>query len=173
MKTVTRQVEVEIDYGMSVEVAVQMCACPRTNKDICDGNVEDLVRTPSGNLLMSFKLVSFEEELSTEDVLERIRDQNKRPCTVKESLLLAASEPELQRTCPIIALGSIVRTGEERGVLFLHEAKRGLSQEEMEYFIMPMMQWQNEMVRSAQLGLYDNVWGGNAYFLVANGDGNE
>lgn len=164
MKVVSRQTE--IDYNMTIHDAVRVCACPRTNEDIKDENIEDLFATPSSESLVTFELHCFEEDISTDDALVKIKSLGKRPSTVKESLLFAAANPSIQCEHAIVSLGSAVRTGEERAALFLYKDKKGLTQQEMEYFSLMTSPNQNEIVRSAQLGLYENIWSTIVYFLV-------
>lgn len=147
----------KIDYSLTVHEAVQKCACPRTNRDIQDENVTDLYPTPAGQADVEFRFFALEVS-SAQEAIDRMTISGYRPATAKEALLMAAEKPQVQLKHPIIVLGSKIRTGRQVGALLLWEFERGLNQEELEHFCMPMLALQRQKVRSALLAIYEMAY---------------
>lgn len=90
----------------------------------------------SGNKKEERELVlfHFNRVISSENAIAEMEKAGFVPCDILDLLALGASQPELQRQFPIIALGSVWRdSGGHRRVpyLFRHDAKRYL---DLDYF---------------------------------------
>lgn len=65
------------------------------------------------------KLYHFNRSISSEKAIKEMAKDGFRPATIWDLLDFGAKNPELQRQFPIVALGSVARFGDSRGVACL------------------------------------------------------
>ena len=74
----------------------------RVNPDITDKNFPDNTKN-----FEKTELIHFGKMMSSEEVLKKLGEKNLRPATIKELVNFAIHNPEEQRKCPIVGLGSV------------------------------------------------------------------
>ena len=115
-----------VDYGKSLQ---EMIAAG--NYDWVDGDItaEDFPTQGSGQQKIEVVLFHFNKRMTSEGAISEIKRAGCRPARIEELLALGASQPELQKQFPIVALGSSRRfPGGVHGVPYLDwfSAKRHL-----------------------------------------------
>ncbi len=94
-----------VDYGQSVEEAVEAGRYDRVNSDITSKNFPT---KKSGIAEVSIDLVCFNRDTITADeVLVELDKRGLRPAETHELLKIGEKFPDLQREFPIVALGSV------------------------------------------------------------------
>lgn len=134
---------VTIDFGQTLE---QMIAAGRYDRKNGDITAKHFPLTGTGQVAVNLELIHFNRVINTDDALKEIDARGYRPATIAELLALGASQPELQRQFPIVALGSVWRSLDgSRDVAFLYE---------------------DASLRYLDLGWVGGGWCGSGRFLV-------
>jgi len=111
---------VTIDHDQTLE---QMIAAGRYDWKNGDINAKHFPLTGTGRVEVTLELIHLNRVINTNDALKEIDQRGYRPATIAELLALGASQPELQRQFPIIALGSVWRHPlGDRVVAYLHKS---------------------------------------------------
>ena len=97
---------VRVNYDLSVKEAVSAGKYDWENDDINDKNFPS---KRSGLAQIDIRLVHFNKDMSSEDVLKELDKMGLRPAELPELLALGAEYPDEQRKYPIVALGSVWR----------------------------------------------------------------
>ena len=97
---------VRVNHDLSVKEAVSAGKYDWENDDINDKNFPS---KRSGLAQIDIRLVHFNKDMSSEDVLKELDKMGLRPAELPELLALGAEYPDEQRKYPIVALGSVWR----------------------------------------------------------------
>lgn len=98
--------KVVVDYDLTVEQLITAGQYDWFNDDITSRNFPSKEKDVAAVLIY---LVNFDYDISSEDVVRKLDRQGLRPATLKELLALGITQPDLQRSNPIFALGSVWR----------------------------------------------------------------
>jgi hypothetical protein len=96
--------EVEVDYDRSIEDLVLDGRYDWSHIDISS---ELFAAERHGKARVAIELVHFSDRIDSPSLLEKLREDGRRPADVVELLTLAAAYPDLQRRFPIVARGSM------------------------------------------------------------------
>ena len=102
-----------VSYDHSIADLVNDGQYDRSNGDITDSNFPS---DESGEKEVETALFHFNQSVSSEDAIERMKKDGCRPATMKELLSFGAQYPEIQREFLIVALGSVTPFGGDRDV---------------------------------------------------------
>lgn len=94
---------VNVNYGLSVEAIAEKDTFDWVSLDVNSSNFPSF---EWGEVKVLIYLIDFPRHISSEDVVSEMEHLGLRPATLKELLVLAASQPDLQRNNSIVALGS-------------------------------------------------------------------
>ncbi len=111
---------VTVDYSMTIE---QMIAAGRYDWQNNDVNDKHFPIPPSKRVRqeVAIKLVQFDSNMESEEVLRELDKMGLRPAELPELLAFGAAYPEKQREFPIVALGSVWHDWDgDRGVACLY-----------------------------------------------------
>lgn len=95
-----------VDYGQTLDAMIAAGRYDWKNDDI---TAKHFPVQGEGQAEVEITLVHIGRDMSTDNVLKELDTRGLRPAKIEELLALGASQPELQRQFPIIALGSIGR----------------------------------------------------------------
>jgi|GEM_PF-1960934 len=98
---------VTVDYGQSLELMIAAGRYDWKNDNI---KAKHFPIKGEGKVDLEITLVHYNRVMSTDDVLKDLDQRGLRPAKIEELLALGASQTELQREFPIIALGSVWRS---------------------------------------------------------------
>lgn len=93
-----------VNYDLSVKEAIEAGKYDWKNGDINDKNFPF---KRFGSAEIDIRLVHFNKDMSSEDVLKELDKMGLRPAELPELLALGAECPDEQRKYPIVALGSV------------------------------------------------------------------
>jgi hypothetical protein len=93
---------VTVVYGRNVEDAIAAGKYDRVNKYA----IRDSFRSATHNVDMDMILTGFVEGITSIEAIRELTRRNLRPATFIEVLAFGESYPDVQRSSPIIALGS-------------------------------------------------------------------
>lgn len=97
---------VAVNYGQTVEQLIKAGKYDWFNDDVTSRNFPS---NEKGVAEVLVYLVNFNYDISSEDAVKELDRQGLRPATLKELLALGIAQPDLQRSNPIVALGSVWR----------------------------------------------------------------
>ncbi|MGH3001523.1 MAG: hypothetical protein ACRDM1_02440 [Gaiellaceae bacterium] len=132
-----------VDYDRSLADLVAAGGYDRANEYVTESLFPILGR---GSGDVEIVLVCVERAASTEEVLRELDRPELRLGRIAELLALGAAQPELQRSFPIVALGSAAS--------YPHEYRR-----------IPFL-WGSSRVRHLDLRWDEHSWGANIRFLT-------
>ena len=114
---------VKVDYSRTVEQMVADGKYDWSHPDIAAKNF----RIHSQRKVeLTIKLINFNRNMTSKEVLRELDKQGLRPATLPELLAFAARYPDKQREFPIVALGSVWRSfGGRRDVPYLWSRSSG------------------------------------------------
>ncbi|MFP4514561.1 MAG: hypothetical protein ACLFNO_00980 [Parcubacteria group bacterium] len=109
--TKDKEFKLTVDYSRSLEEMIKVCAFDWIDRDIKEKYFPLPVELLGQKVSVCAKLFHFDRFMSSESVIDKINktDSRFRPATLAEQLAFAESYPELQKSFPIIALGSAWR----------------------------------------------------------------
>lgn len=132
-----------IDYGRPFAEMVAAGAYDHVNEYTTEANFPVIGH---GVATIALELVCLEVDASTEKVVRELESSGSRLGRIAELLALGAAQPELQRSFPIVALGSVASyPSDYRRIPFL---------------------WGSPRVRHLDLRWDEHSWGGNIRFLT-------
>ena len=114
-----------VNYDRSIEDSVKAGKYDDTNSSITDKNFPS---SEIGEKEVEFGMFHFNKVMdSSEDVIAEMKKVGFRPATMKELFAYGEKNPEEQRKCPIIALGSVagLSGGRHVGELYGSDGRRG------------------------------------------------
>ena len=117
---------ISVNYDLKLEAAIEAGKYDWKNNGIKDKNFPS---KRSGSALVDIRLVHFNKDMSSEDVLKELDKMGLRSAELPELLALGAEYPNEQRKYPVVALGSVWQFwGGHRYVAYLngHDDKRKL-----------------------------------------------
>ena len=117
---------VAINYSESLRQMIEAGSYDEVSKDISPRN---FYLQSVGHRRAELTLVQFGYAMSPFEMIERMKAQGFRPATIEELLAIGREKPDLQRTIPIVALGSSRTHGNSRWFPCLggNRAKRTLT----------------------------------------------
>lgn len=95
---------VVVDYGQPLAEMIAMGKYDFANSDI---NADHFPVSGEGQQEVAVELFHFNKSISSEKAIAEMDAVGYRPAILPELLALGASQPELQRQFPIVALGSV------------------------------------------------------------------
>ena len=95
---------VTVNYGMDVKQAIEFGNYDWVGGDISQKNFPTKRK---GNVDIILKLIHFNRDISTDQVLEELDQMGYRPAELIELLAFGEKYPQVQREFPIIALDSV------------------------------------------------------------------
>ena len=98
---------VQVNYDLKLEAAIRAGNYDWKNNDINDKNFPS---KRSGSAELDIRLVHFNKNMSSEDVLMELDKMGLRPAELQELLAFGAKYPDEQRKYPIVVLGSVWRS---------------------------------------------------------------
>ncbi len=104
---------VSVDYDCPIEQLVKDGKYYWSHYDI---TTHYFPSTEKGEAQIKIYLMNFGRQISSEDAIREMATQGLRPATLKELLVLGATQPELQCSNPIVALGSTWRDPTDQDV---------------------------------------------------------
>ena len=112
-----------VNYDRSVALGIQAGNYNWINDYITDKNFPP-EKGESGTKEISFELVHLNKVVSSEQALQELESRNLRPATLRELLAFGEKYPDEQRKYSIVALGSVGRYWDGRGVPCLYGGGR-------------------------------------------------
>src|SRR3989344_3188999 len=103
-----------VNYGISVEDAVEAGRYDWTNSDITSRNFPT---ERNGTAEVAVELIHFNRHVSTDEALRELDRMGYRPAELHELLAFGEKHPEVQREFPVVALGSVWRGRDGRRVV--------------------------------------------------------
>lgn len=97
---------VTVNYDQTVEELIKVGKYDWKNNNIISSY---FASAEKGQVGVTIHLFNFDHDISSEDAIREMEGKGFRPATLKELLTLGAAHPDLQRSNPIVALGSIWR----------------------------------------------------------------
>jgi len=94
---------IAINYSQSLQEMIDAASYDEVSKDITPRN---FYLTATGDRIVELTLVQFKRPMSPLDILNHMQRESYRPATIEELLALGANKPDVQRSIPIVALGS-------------------------------------------------------------------
>ena len=104
MKTLENVFPVTVNYDLSVESLVAQGQNDLCNDDITSKHFQTMRK---GEVTCNFKLVHFNQVLTSDEVLKALANRGLRPAELHELLSFGIRYPEEQRKYCIVALGSV------------------------------------------------------------------
>lgn len=94
---------VVVDYGLSVERAIELGHYDSVNSDI---NSRNFPNRRDGTEDVVIELVILHQVISTENALRELDERGYRPANLRELLAFGQKYPDAERDFPVAALGS-------------------------------------------------------------------
>jgi len=107
-----------VDYRMSLHEMIEAGGYDYVNDDI---NAERFPISGTGTMSLDLELVHIGRSISSDAAEKELEKRGLRPATIAELLAFGAAHPEVQRSLPIVALGSVCGVGGYRSVPYLRE----------------------------------------------------
>jgi hypothetical protein len=95
---------ISLNYDQTVEQMIKAGKYDWFNDDVTSQHFSS---NEKGQAEILVYLISFNRYISSEDAIKELDRQGLRPATLKELLALGVAQPDLQRSNPIVALGSM------------------------------------------------------------------
>lgn len=92
-----------VDYSQSLGKMIADGSYDEVSKDI---NPRNFYLQSVGHRQVELTLVQFSVAISPLEMIEKMKAQGFRPATIEELLAIGREKPDLQRSIPIVALGS-------------------------------------------------------------------
>lgn len=99
---------IRVNYNLRLEVAIKAGNYDWENDYIDDNNFPP---KRSGSAKLDIRLIHFNKDMSSEDVLKELDKMGLRPIELPELLAFGVAYPDEQRKYPVVALGSFLRDG--------------------------------------------------------------
>jgi hypothetical protein len=104
---------VQVDYSLSLGQMIAAGEYDETNGDI---NPRNFRLEGAGCRKVELTLVQFSRAMAPLELVTLMERRGYRPATIEELLALGREQPDLQRSIPIVALGSGLRRHDRRYV---------------------------------------------------------
>ncbi|MEK7478004.1 MAG: hypothetical protein AAB645_01385 [Patescibacteria group bacterium] len=131
-----------VDYGLSLALMIQRGKYNWVNDRI----TAEWFLTDNGRWEVECKIVHFDQKISSEDAVRKMKEHGLKPAKIEELLAFDAVYPDFKREFPvIIALGSVMNIAGDRRVPVLER---------------------NNAEYSLNLNVWCGDWSANRHFLV-------
>jgi hypothetical protein len=107
----TQGFRVTVNYGRTIKEQVKAGKYDWSNPNITSKNFPF---SQKGKASILIQLIHFDQDMTSAEVLEELSKQGLRPATLPELLVFGAKFPDKQRDFPIVALGSVWRSDDDR-----------------------------------------------------------
>jgi len=137
-----------VDYSKTLQQMLTDGNYDWTDSDISEKNFHLITEINDDKRSVSAKLFCFGRNISSQEVISKIKKAGYRPATITELLVLGKNYPKIQKKFSVVALGSVWHNaGGFRYVPVLGFSNRG---------------------RGVVLSWYDGRWSDHFYFLAIN-----